>query len=272
MKKPILASFLLIFACSSENDENNNNNSENALLVSEISAQTQGQIDGSLNFYYDGNKLTSIASTDYGTSELLNFVYEENKISRIDISRDTSQGIYSRYNFSYDNQNRIRYYDYCYFGNNNECDDLNTFNVTYPSNNTVTVNYIYDVGTSSEDTGTLTLQLDNNGNIIVATDVYQDLDENGNLVTVSNNASLQYDNFNSPFKNITGMSPLILFEIINYESVYPLSFSFFNNCISQNYDGAVGAYSYDYNDDNYPRQAVVNFFGGSSQTYNISYY
>ena len=193
---------LFAFSCSSDSssddesnnggNNNNNNNLENALLVSEILVD-QGQ-SGSMNFNYDGNKLTYISSNDFGNNTLLTFIYTDNKISRIDRSFDTSQGIYSRWDFSYDNQNRLSYYEHCYLGNNNECDYLNTFSMSYSSNNIVTQNYVYD-GTDYIDEGTLTLQLDNNGNIISGTDTYID-NVSGSPQTISVSGSLQYDNFN----------------------------------------------------------------------------
>jgi hypothetical protein len=279
---------LFAFSCSSDsssddgNNNNNggNNNTGNALLVSEILVD-QGQ-SGSMNFNYDGNKLTYISSNDFGSNELLNFIYTNNKISRIDRSYDTSQGIYSRWNFSYDNQNRLSYYEHCYYGsnNNNECVWLDTFSISYSSNNTVTQNYVYEVGSDYEDAGTLTLQLDNNGNIIGGSDSYEDVDDNGNSITVSVDASFEYDNFNSPFKNITGMNAFILLDVIcRNESVYLLGFNAFNNCISRNFqysdeeESYTDTYAYDYNDDNYPRQIIVSEENSSyEETYDISYY
>ena len=288
MKSKIYLILFAIFAfsCSSDsssddgNNNNNggNNNSGNALLVSDILVD-QGDI-GSMSFVYDGNKLTYISHTsDIGDNTLFTFIYPNNKISRIDRSYDTSQGIDRRWNFSYDNQNRLNYYESCYLGNNNECDYLDTFSISYSSNNTVTQNYVYQTGSDYEDAGTLTLQLDNNGNIIGGTDTYEDLDDNGNLVTYSSSASFQYDNYNSPFKNITGMNALILYEIISSEYFYLLGFSAFNNCVSQNfeeYDGEEGysvSYAYDYNEDNYPRQIITYESDGlNEQIYDISYY
>ena len=279
---------LFAFSCSSDSssddgnnnnnggNNNNNNNLENALLVSEILVD-QGQ-SGSMNFNYDGNKLTYISRTsDIGDITLLTFIYTNNKISRIDRSFDTSQGIYSRWDFSYDNQNRLNYYEHCYLGNNNECDYLNTFSISYSSNNTVTQNYIYD-GTDYIEEGTLTLQLDNNGNIISGTDTYID-NVSGSPQTISVSGSFQYDNQNSPFKNITGINALILQEIISSEYFYLLSFSASNNCVSQNYEDSDSddsysvTYAYDYNNDDYPRQIITYEGDGlNEQIFDISYY
>ena len=277
---------LFAFSCSSDsssdngNNNNNggNNNTGNALLVSEILVN-QGQY-GSMNFNYDGNKLTYISSNDFGDNTLLNFIYTNNKISRIDRSNDTSQGTYSRWNFSYDNQNRLIYYEHCYFDSSGQCENLDTFSFQYSSNGTVTQNFSYDYGNGQYDTGSLLLQLDNNGNIIGASDSYEDVDENGNPVTVSVSASLEYDNFNSPFKNITGMNAFIVLDVIcRNESVYLLGFNAFNNCISSNIEYSdeaesyIDTYAYDYNDDNYPRQILVSENNGSyDETYDISYY
>ena len=280
---------LFAFSCSSDsssddgnNNNGGNNNTGNALLVSEI-IETDAEVSDYVytdRYFYDGNKLTSIVeeySYQGGNSAinyLYNFIYTNNKISRVDeYYGDTSTGIEGRYTFEYDNQGRISFYDYCYFDSSGNCEEYDTNNLAYSSNGTVTNSYVYNVGSDYEDAGTLTLQLDNNGNIISGNDSYQDVDNSGNPITVTVNASFQYDNQNSPFKNIVGMDALILVEF----GSDILQFNAYNNCTSYSIEYSdedevyAYNYAYDFNEDGYPRQVIVTQ-GSYSSTIDINYY
>mgnify|MGYP001164822689 FL=1 len=281
---------LFAFSCSSDsssddgNNNNNggNNNTGNALLVSEI-IETDAEVSDYVytdRYFYDGNKLTSIVEEysyqggNSGINYLYNFIYTNNKISRVDeYYGDTSTGIEGRYTFEYDNQGRVSFYDYCYFDSSGNCEEYDTNNLAYSSNGTVTNSYVYNVGSDYEDAGTLTLQLDNNGNIISGNDSYQDVDNSGNPITVTVNASFQYDNQNSPFKNIVGMDALILVEF----GSDILQFNAYNNCTSYSIEYSdedevyAYNYAYDFNEDGYPRQVIVTQ-GSYSSTIDINYY
>ena len=228
---------LFAFSCSSDsssddgnnnsggnNNNGGNNNSGNSLLVSEIISSDDDYPDYVYTdrYIYDGNKLTSIVEEstyqngDPQVDYIYQFIYTNNKITRIDEYYNGS--LDSRYNFEYDNQGRISFYDYCsLYSGSGTCDYYDTNNFTYSSNGTVTNNYVYEVGTDYEIAGTLTLELDNNGNIISANDTDED-----SVV----NASLEYDNLNSPFKNIVGMDAIILTVIIDNV----MSLNAYNNC------------------------------------------
>jgi hypothetical protein len=280
---------LFAFSCSSDsssddgnNNNGGNNNSGNALLVSEI-IETDAEVSDYVytdRYFYDGNKLTSIVEEysyqggNSGINYLYNFIYTNNKISRVDeYYGDTSTGIEGRYTFEYDNQGRVSFYDYCYFDSSGNCEGYDTNNLAYSSNGTVTNSYVYNVGSDYEDAGTLTLQLDNNGNIISGNDSYQDVDNSGNPITVTVNASFQYDNQNSPFKNIVGMDALILVEF----GSDILQFNAYNNCTSYSIEYSdedevyAYNYAYDFNEDGYPRQVIVTQ-GSYSSTIDINYY
>ena len=280
---------LFAFSCSSDsssddgnNNNGGNNNSGNALLVSEI-IETDAEVSDYVytdRYFYDGNKLTSIVEEysyqggNSGINYLYNFIYTNNKISRVDeYYGDTSTGIEGRYTFEYDNQGRVSFYDYCYFDSSGNCEEYDTNNLAYSSNGTVTNSYVYNVGSDYEDAGTLTLQLDNNGNIISGNDSYQDVDNSGNPITVTVNASFQYDNQNSPFKNIVGMDALILVEF----GSDILQFNAYNNCTSYSIEYSdedevyAYNYAYDFNEDGYPRQVIVTE-GSYSSTIDINYY
>ena len=267
---------IFAFSCSSDSssdDDNNNggnNNSGNTLLVSEIITTSVESSDYIYTdrYIYDGNKLTTIIEEysyqngNPGIDYLYNFVYTNNKITRVDeYYGDTSTGIEGRYTFEYDNQGRVSFFDSCYFNSSGTCDEYDTNNLTYSSNGMVSISSVYNAGLDDEENaGTLTLQLDNNGNMISATD--SDI-----------NGSFQYDNQNSPFKNIVGMDAILLFTFV----YNPLRFNANNNCTSYNFDyvneNAADEvnFAYDYNEDGYPRQVIVTE-GSYSSTVDVSYY
>ena len=265
---------LFVFFCSSDsssddgNSNNNggNNNSGNALLVSEIITTSVESSDYVYTdrYIYDGNKLTTIIEeSEYnGNSQvdfLHNFVYTNDKITRVD--EYYSGTLDGRYTFEYDNQGRISFFDYCSFTSSGTCEYYDTNNLTYSSNGIVSIYSVYNVGSvDEENAGTLTIQLDNNGNMISATDS----DVNG---------SFQYDSQNSPYKNIVGMDAIILFTFV----YNPLRFNANNNCMGYSFDyvneNATDEvnFAYDYNEDGYPRQVIVTE-GSYSSTVDISYY
>jgi len=265
---------LFAFSCSSDsssddgNSNNNggNNNSGNALLVSEIITTSVESSDYVYTdrYIYDGNKLTTIIEeSEYnGNSQvdfLHNFVYTNDKITRVD--EYYSGTLDGRYTFEYDNQGRISFFDYCSFTSSGTCEYYDTNNLTYSSNGIVSIYSVYNVGSvDEENAGTLTIQLDNNGNMISATDS----DVNG---------SFQYDSQNSPYKNIVGMDAIILFTFV----YNPLRFNANNNCMGYSFDyvneNATDEvnFAYDYNEDGYPRQVIVTE-GSYSSTVDISYY
>tara|TARA_B100000886_G_scaffold2215_1_gene1462 strand:- start:502 stop:1389 length:888 start_codon:yes stop_codon:yes gene_type:complete len=284
---------LFAFSCSSDSSSDNgtnnnggNNNLGNTLLVSEIITSDVESSDYvySDRYFYDGNKLTSITNEytyQNGVPQqngILNFIYTNNKISRIDeYYENNNTGISGRYTFEYDNQGRVSFYDYCDFGNSGDCNYYDINNLSYSSNGTVTNAYVYDVGGNDQDAGTLTIQLDNSGNILSVIDSYQDVDANNNSVSVTVNASFEYDNQNSPFKNIIGMDAIILLELNNNSLGSSLSFNAFNNCtsfiIEYSDEDEIYQYnySYDYNEDGYPRQVIL-MQNNYSSTININYY
>ena len=286
---------LFTFSCSSDsssddgsNNNGGNNNTVNALLVSEI-IETDAEVSDYVytdRYFYDGNKLTSIIEEysyqggNSGIDYLYNFIYTNNKISRVDeYYGDTSTGIEGRYTFEYDNQGRVSFYDYCYLTSSGTCEYNDTSSFTYSSDGTVTVSYVYSVGTDYEETQTYTLQFDNNGNITSGYDSFQDVDDSGNPTTITLNASFQYDNQNSPYKNIVGMDALMLLEFAEIT----LQFNAYNNCTSYNFDysntddanDTNGYLAYDYNEDGYPRQVIVTSSsdgGSDNSTIEINYY
>jgi hypothetical protein len=274
---------IVLFSCSSESDDqNSDDNSGNNLLVSEVTSTDWENPDYVYTdqFIYDENKITSITS-DYSyqnnspqNSQVLEFTYTTNQISRVDEYYGSNNS--GQYNFSYDAQGRLSGWNYCYYDSNNNCNSEDSASISYASN-TVIENYVSDEGSIYEEEGTLVFQLDNNENITSFVDTYQEIDGNGDSITVTYGGSITYDNANGIYKNIVGMTPRIFTLIVDEFIGNGLNVNNNITSYSINAGGETGSitYAYDYNDDNYPRQITIidNInSSGENSIVNISYY
>ena len=270
--KKIIYIFLgvLVFACGSDsendnnNDGNNNNNNpnESELLVSSISYNDMENSDYEYveNFTYDGNKIVETNRSVYyngsfSSENRSEFIYANNKISRVDNYYDNN--ISNQDIFTYDSQGRLVATEHCYNPNDGPCDDLESESYSYNSDGSITVTY----AAYGDNGSTSVVEFDDNGNIVRVSD-----DDDDDVI------ELTYDNYNSPFKNITGATPLVIVQWI-FSSSYLYSFN--NNCLSlvSNEDGYTSTlnFTYDYNDAGYPRNVVVEDVGFGQETIVIEY-
>ena len=272
--KKVIYTFLgvLVFACSSDsesdnnNDGNNNNNNpnESELLVSSIthSDMENSNYEYVENFTYDGNKIVEINNSVYyngnfSSESRSEFIYANNKISRVDNYNDNN--ISGQDIFTYDSQGRLVTVEYCYNPNDGPCDDSESTSFSYNLDGSITA----ITTMNGDEPETTVIEVDDNGNIIKVSD-YDDVSE------------LTYDIYNSPFKNITGATPLVISQWI-FSGSYLYSFN--NNCLSfvSEYVDEDGVetytlnFTYDYNDAGYPRNVVVEEVGFGEQTIVIEY-
>jgi hypothetical protein len=262
MKKTIYFLFLItLLSCSKSDDSNNNNNPNDLeLLVSSISYSDTDNSDYKYveNFTYDGNKIIEMKRSVYyngnfGSENRSEFIYANDKISRVDYY-DYENSIQEQVNFTYDSQGRLVAREYCYNPNNGPCDNLDSTSYSYNSDGSITATNTY-----LNESETTVIEFDDNGNIVR----YSENDEVGELT---------YDNYNSPFKNITGATPTVILQRI-FSNSYLYSFN--NNCLSvvSDEDGETYTlnFTYDYNDLGYPRNVVVEEVGYGETTITIEY-
>ena len=272
--KKVIYTFLgvLVFACSSDsesdnnNDGNNNNNNpnESELLVSSIthSDMENSNYEYVENFTYDGNKIVEMNRSVYyngsfSSENRSEFIYANNKISRVDNYNDNN--ISGQDIFTYDSQGRLVTAEYCYNPNDGPCDDSESTSFSYNLDGSITA----ITTMNGDEPETTVIEVDDNGNIIKVSD-YDDVSE------------LTYDIYNSPFKNITGATPLVISQWIFSDSYL---YSFNNNCLSfvSEYVDEDGVetytlnFTYDYNDAGYPRNVVVEEVGYGETTITIEY-
>jgi hypothetical protein len=269
---------LLIFSCSSDSDNednnnnnNNNNNNEVALFPSQISYNDieSSQYTYQEDFTYDGNKIVEKLRSSFNNGSLQSstrseFIYANNLISRVDNYDGSSNTLNSRDSFEYDSQGRLTRSEYCY-NPSSGCNDDEYNTYTYNSNGSITFQSYYNGTMESSSTA----QVDNNGNLISANG------PDGDCVFSS---TLEYDNYNGPFKNVTGASALMMIqwvftdaELVGYNNNV-ISWVEEYTCDDSSEDESYSyTYTYDYNDEGYPRNIVVTEVGFGEETITITY-
>tara|TARA_B110000008_G_scaffold210607_1_gene209379 strand:+ start:139 stop:978 length:840 start_codon:yes stop_codon:yes gene_type:complete len=268
MKKLLyLLLVLTILGCSSNDDDSNDidNNDNNNILVSKISYDDY-ELDSysyEENFTYELNKIVQRLDVTYYNGSIQNtyrtqFIYSNDLIARVD-NYDEDDNLSSRTTFQYDSQSRLTLAENCYYYNSIcEQEDANSF--SYNSDGTITRVSTDSYSNESEE---YTYQLNNQGNIV---GLFLQSDDCEEII------SINYDNNNTPFKNITGANSLnVLFGGLSEGRVFGLSNNIKSiqddiicNNSSDNESLTIN-FSYDYTQDGYPRNIVetVTEDGGS---------
>ena len=269
MKNLLLITAILLLGCSgndsstyNDNDSGGDDNSNDAPLVLSILST---DIENSNYIYsdvytYDGNKLESVTQSDNQSSNISTyyFVYTNDKVVRIDgyTSYNASEPTKTEeVNYSYDSQGRLVLMVHT------DSYETETGTFTYNANGSVTFNQSYkDNNSPNSNENTISLQFDNKDNLISFYD--------GEDTRV-----LEYDNYKSPFKNVVGLNFHIL---LSGELTTSEIFSLNNNCTSASFTNSQGetfsdSFSYDYNQEGYPRQIIRKDYEGYESTISIQY-
>ena len=252
---------LTIFGCSSNDDDNsddidNNDNNNNNILVSKISYDDDENDSYSYeeNFTYELNKIVERLDVTFYNGSIQNtyraqFIYSNDLIARVDYY-DEDDNLLDRTTFQYDSQSRVTLVEECYY-QNGSCEYDYTDSVSYNSDGTITIS----TDSNSNDGSVYTYQLDNQGNIIGA--LWED-DDCEEII------SINYDNNNTPFKNITGANLInVVYGLFSDARLI----GFFNNIKSiqedstcndsSNNESYTTNFSYDYTPEGYPRNIVA---------------
>ena len=261
MKKLILIFLFipLVFTCSSDDESSDNNqNNNDGVLPSTI---TINRVDGIpaeyiTTYNYEGKKIVSIFEEHYYDENLEEtqervFTYTENKISLI---QEFYDGELSKlYEINYNSQGMISEVTYI----NDDGEGTTPF--TYNSDG---------ITTYGNEQGYWNYIIDNNGNYIYE---FRPLSNEGEVCNTTLN--LEYDDYNNPFKNITGISNLGLFARFismidsNNEGYYgwnnnPIYVSgYTEQCEdpADNIDNEMNSiWQYDYNNNGYPRNIIID--------------
>lgn len=282
MKKLIhLFCVLALFACSDEpTDSNSNDNGDNGdsstMLVSKINTTDAENdlIDEDYayedSYTYDGNKIVEINTKVYYNGELHStrrneYIYTDNKISRID-SYDSENQLTVYQALEYDSQGRAVLFEYFYCESQDNC-ELDFFVALTYSSNTISLFSSQDASGGSTDTGVAVL--DNSGNVVSAS--FTDEDDEG----CGSSTTVEYDNQNNAFKNITGFNNLgpvfadLIYPSAQYYGYYGPNnnpTSVVNTTACNGGDEYTYTYNfyYDYNDEGYPRNIIEEEAGSTT--------
>ena len=269
--KKLLYLFLVltILGCSSNDDNSDDidNNDNNNILVSKISYDDNEVASYSYeeNFTYELNKIVERQDVTYYNGSIQNtyraqFIYSNDLIARVDYY-DEDDNLLDRTTFQYDSQSRVTLVEECYY-QNGSCEYDYRNSVSYNSDGTITVS---NADSNSNDDSVYTYQLDNQGNIIGA--LWEDDDDDCEEIV-----SINYDNNNTPFKNITGANLInVVYGLFSDARLI----GFFNNIKSiqeditcndsSNNESYTTNFSYDYTQDGYPRNIVATETDGGEQ-------
>jgi YD repeat-containing protein len=269
MKNLLLITAILLMGCSNNDSSTYNDNDSGGvdspndapLVLSILSTDSENSSYIYSDIYtYDGNKLKSVTQSDNQSSSISTyyFVYTNNKVIRIDgyTSYNASEPTKTEeVNYSYDSQGRLASMVHT------DSYETETGTFTYNANGSVTYNQSYKENNSPISTeNPISLQFDSKDNLISFSD--------GEGTRV-----LAYDNYKSPFKNVVGLNFHIL---LSGELTTSEIFSLNNNCTSASFSNAQGetfsdTYSYDYNQEGYPRQIIAKDYEGYESTITIQY-
>jgi hypothetical protein len=236
MKRILILTAILVFACSSDDSSDTNDNPNNYKLVetyqySYVNNDPNSDNFGNLyemtaSYSYDGNKLLNITISNNNDSGIVNYTYNDNnQISGVYYSGgDVGEA-------EYDNQGRLVIWTYTDVDDNpNGNPSISVANFVHNQDGSVV--QTWQGGQSN------TYLFDQNGNIttIINPDAWD-----GNT-----EKNYTYDNKNNPFKNISGNGFFIniWFQGLN---LYP---SINNNIVTAENENNIFFYTYD--EDDYP--------------------
>ena len=269
MKNLLLITAILLMGCSSnesstynDNDQGDVDSPNDAPLVSSIlstDSENSSYIYSDV-YTYDGNKLESVTQSDNQSTSISTyyFVYTNNKVIRIDgyTSYNASEPTKTEeVNYSYDSQGRLSSMVHT------DPYETETGTFTYNANGSATFIQSYKENNSPiSNENTISLQFDSKDNLIRFSD--------GEDTRV-----LEYDNYKSPFKNVVGLNFHIL---LSGELTTSEIFSLNNNCTSTSFTNSKGetfsgTFSYDYNQEGFPRQIISKDYEGYESTISIQY-
>ena len=228
MKKLLLLSAFLIFACSSDDssDTNDNTSTNDGLIPKTINLYSNGELTSQSNYLYNENNLISITGSDYEFNSKINYTYnEEGMINKIEFDEYYNQELVGTFKFDYIyNSSNVLVEIISYQENySDESSSIETFSIDYPQENEI---HIF----SDDENCTDILTVDN-GNITSIDDC------SSNQTRIIN-----YDQKNSVFRNIKGNN------IFSNYFVSPLMSTKNNNIVSV--DG--WELTYIYNEQDYP--------------------
>ena len=249
MKKMIAMAFVAITmmtSCSDDDSSNTNNPDPSGPLLTKM-IETYGDDSYTINYHYDGNKLTDITGEDGGGTQL---TYSGNKLTKME-SFSSDGELEMKELFEYHPDGKLAStISSTYFGF-----ELPTSKTVYTHNSNGTISFEVYLGDEMSQT-----ELSKTGTIIM---------ENGNVVEINYESdgeewtdTFTYDDKNAPLKNIHA-----------YDVIALTSNMGINNVLTAHYeeDDIQETSTYTYNADGYPVTSTDTWEGEFDGDYEYFY-
>ena len=293
--KKLLLFIPLVIACSNDDPSDSNNynevfdcnefiveNNGGLVLVSSVSQANSNNPENVVvtSYNYDGNKVVSRNVQNFYNDELTyienySFIYNNNQITSIEKGTTNPTNnefeLEKLYEYDYNSQGLIS--EYRRFNcDDNICVIDAVYSYSCNSSGQIFYNRLMEDGVNTDGTVSLYFTLDSSGNIVYMDGLIQQND-NPNCSTV---IEYDYDNYNNPFKNITGRIPFLGYISSEYNiNALNNNWTAYNHqnagdCETMNYT-ATGSCSYVYNDAGYPINKTCQIIQNTTQDANEVY-
>lgn len=220
------ALILILTSCSSDDESNSNQNL--ILLKKSISTSSSGAVN-TINYAYEGNKIISATSN----SSKINYFYTGNLITKIEVT-NLDEVVTDRFLYVYDSLQRLIQKSSLSITTNNGAREI----LQYNSDSSISFNdYSGDLISQTELFGTGKYFFNGNNKI---KEEYTFANDNQTVIR-----TFEYDDKNSPFKNVLNMIYFLNFTSNNFNIVF--SVTKINGEIQ-----STGISQYSYNSNNFP--------------------
>lgn len=270
MKKLILPFVLgaMMVSCSRDNDDaelTQNPNQPNTpaetpvLLTKVVNTEENGHIEIT-QFEYDGDKLVKMSSGyEAGTWSTENIITYTGDLITFTKDRD-SRNEEGETTYTYDSQKRLK--TVIETSRNSNRAHTTTRNYTHNADGTVVVREIKK--TDYTDPQRTDTEIEKIITYTVVNGLITKVEENANGV-ISTSVHT-YDDKNGPLKNVRGIKEIV-FELFNERAISSLP----HNRVSSVEGQDRATYTYEYNDNNYPKKVNVVYSAGEGETYEYFY-
>lgn len=260
---PILLIASLFIGCSSNDDEVTSEDTTPILLVKENFLATNGTVEGSMNYTYNGDKIVKMETSD--GEEKVEFTYNGDEISK--------SITYLENQISEINE---------FFYSNGKLTSQKVTNSSAPVPYNYTINYDYVNENYVKYKRVTGYNINSSGVVSYSSTNYEAFISNGNLnkliITSTSSGTttytLAYDDKNNPFRNVRGYAKAMIFDAYDGTSsinnVTKLGISQVlsgNNYISNELS------TYTYNSNNFPTKLTTSYTSNTypSQTRNETF-
>jgi|SRR6218665_85755 len=251
----------LFIGCSSNEDDVTPEDTTPILLVKENFLATNGTVEGSMNYTYNGDKIVKMETSD--GEEKVEFTYNGDEISKSITYLD----------------NQIREINE-FFYTNGKLTSQKVTNSSAPVPYNFTINYDYINDNYVKYTRVTGYSTNNSGVITYSKTNYEAFISNGNLNKIISQSTSSgtttynytYDDKNHPYKNIRGYAKAMIFDSTNSDlsSINNLKKRTYNQLVLGTVYTGTTTNTLTYNTNNFPSKITTVDSGSGHPTYSYT--